>query len=278
MYPFSLSVWIYGGEPVGESIARLRRHGYDAVELLGEPRTADHVEIRRALSDSGLRVSSVAGAFSLERDLSSGSEVKRRAAVDYARESVDMVSEYGGTLLIVLPSPVGKTRPDVSCDMDWQHSVESVRKAGEHAAKAGIKLAIEPINRFETFLVNKLEVAQRFVHAVGLANVGLMADAFHMNIEERCPAEALRSVARELIHFHVADSNREAAGRGHTDWRELLGALKEIEYRGYLAVEFLPASASPYDVIGSSTAGAVMEQFTKESIGYLKSMLNGEGA
>jgi D-psicose/D-tagatose/L-ribulose 3-epimerase len=98
-------------------------------------------------------------------------------------------------------------------------------------------LCLEPLNRFETYFLNTLEDAARLVHAIGQPNVRIHFDTFHANIEERQPATALRSVAKELGHVHISENDRGVPGTGHNDWRGVLLALKESSYNGWLTIE-----------------------------------------
>jgi sugar phosphate isomerase/epimerase len=117
---------------------------------------------------------------------------------------------------------------------------DALEDLGGHAERLGAPLLYEPLNRYETNLFNTLGDAASFLDSLRTRNVKLLADLFHMNIEERSPADALRDAARHIGHVHFADSNRRAVGFGHTDIAPILAALRDIGYAGYLSGEILP--------------------------------------
>jgi len=157
-------------------------------------------------------------------------------------------------------------------EREWHHAVESVRRAGAYGAQQGVLLAVEPINRYETFLVTTAAAGLRFVRDVGLESVKIHLDTFHMNIEESDPAEAVRQVGPLLINVHVADSNRQAVGQGHTDFRGILQALKDIAYPGALVLEPLPPVPNPYVAARLRAQVPVHDRCAERSIRRLKDL------
>lgn len=123
---------------------------------------------------------------------------------------------------------------------EWGYAVGSVRKAAAYAEQKGVLLAIEPINRYESFLINNVDQALRFISEVDSEAVNLHLDTFHMNIEEPDPAEAIRKAGSPLVNMHVSDSQRGPVGHGHIDFAAIMKALKEIDYQGALTMEPLP--------------------------------------
>lgn len=270
---YSISNWIYGDEPIEKSMERMSRFGYDGIEVKGEPDQYDAKKLRELMESYGLEASSIAGMYPWptdERDLANPDEKVRRRAVEYVRRCVDFASQIGAPLVIVVPSSVAKVRPLVPVEKEWKLSVNAVREAGKYAQDHGILLAVEPINRYETYLVNTAEQALKFASEVGLENVKIMLDCFHMNIEEADPAAAIRRAGKELIHVHVADSNRQSVGRGHTDFRSIVRALKEIGYNRYLAMEPLPPVADPYMALKGTRAEDIADMYAEECINQLK--------
>lgn len=272
IFTYSATQWIYGNEPLEVSLQRLKRYGYDGVELAGEPQQLNVDVVRSLLQKYELSCTSICGIYTSERDLSSSTAVIRRHAVQYVKDCVDLAVGVGASTVIVVPSPVGKSGPDVTMEEAWANGVHSLREAGLYAEKHGIKLAIEALNRFETYLVNKLADAKRLVELVNVHTVQVMADLFHMNIEERNLGTALQDVAPYLAHVHIADNTREAAGYGMTNFHEVLATLVDIGYNGPLTMEFLPPVANPYSVVSSeqSEERSVYDEYTRQSIDYLK--------
>lgn len=256
---YSISNWIYGDEPLRETFQRLKKYGYDGVELMAEPRHYDVAEINALCREFGLKVLSLAGMYpwpTEDRDLANPDPEVRKRAVGYLKECVDFAVAVGAPLIIVVPAAITRTAPlgqfkseeewMEAAEREWNFAVESVRSAATYAEKKGILLAIEPINRYESFLVNSAEHGLRFISEVGSEAVRLHLDTFHMNIEEKDPPGAIRKAGELLVNFHVADSNREAVGRGHIDFRAIVKALKDINYQWTLALEPLPPVPDPY--------------------------------
>jgi sugar phosphate isomerase/epimerase len=133
-----------------------------------------------------------------------------------------------------------------------------------------VVLVIEAWNRYETYLVNRLEQSMKMVDDVGMDNVGSMGDTFHMNIEELNIAAAIRSAKGYLKHIHFADSTRAAPGHGHVDFKAVADAVKEIGYEGYISMELLPAAADPFGVLAGGESREFYDEYTEESISYLK--------
>ncbi len=256
---YSISNWIYGDEPLRETFERLKRYGYDGVELMGEPRLYRVAEIQGLCREFGLQVLSIAGIYpwpTEERDLANPDPEVRVRAVEYLRKCVDFALDVGAPLIVVVPSSVAKTSPVgyfeseeewvAAAEREWNYALESVKTAAAYAEEKGMLLAIEPINRYETFLVNNVDQGLRFISEVGSKAVRLHLDTFHMNIEEPDPAEAIRKGGNLLVNLHIADSNREAVGRGHIDFNSIMRALKDIRYQGALTLEPLPPVPDPY--------------------------------
>ena len=150
-----------------------------------------------------------------------------------------------GYVLTIVPCTVGKINPEATPEEEWKWAVESLQEVQDHASKAGVKLALEPLNRFETYFLSRRAQALALAKAVG-PECGVCLDAFHLNIEEADPYAAIRSARGRLVDFHVADNNRMAPGMGHWDWLKLVGTLKTIGYDGALTVEFVaPIDRTP---------------------------------
>jgi sugar phosphate isomerase/epimerase len=280
---YSISNWIYGDEPLRETFERLKRYGYDGVELMGEPRLHRVAEIHGLCREFGLHVLSIAGIYpwpTEERDLANPDPRVRARAVNYLKECVDLASGVGAPLIVVVPSAVAKTSPVgqfeseeewvAAAEREWNYAVESVKTAAAYAEQEGILLAVEPINRYETFLVNTVDQGLRFVSEVGSSAVRLHLDTFHMNIEEKDPAGAIRKAGELLINLHIADSNRQAVGYGHTDFEAIMKALKEIDYQGALALEPLPPVPDPYIAARLKRYQHLRDLYAEECIARLR--------
>lgn len=283
MLKYSVSNWIYGDEELQPLFGKLKEWGYDGVELMGEPDRYSTKEIKKLCADYELKVLSIAGIYpwpTKERDLSNPDPRVREKAVDYVHRCCDFAAELGAPLVIVVPSAVGKTEPvgspqdgegwERALKLEWNYAVESLSKAALYAEASGTLLAVEPINRYETFLINTAAEGLRFISEIGSHMVKLHLDSFHMNIEESNPTEAIRRSKGFLVNFHVADSNRQAVGRGHIDFRAIIKALYDIDYRGALALETLPPVPDPYMAIRFPQYKSLLDTYLEESIQRLK--------
>lgn len=209
--------------------------------------------------------------YTAERDLCHPDARERKKAVDYVRAVADLAAAAGAATIIVAPSAVMKTAPLASRADERKWAIESIREGGEYAASVGVDISLEPWNRYETYFLNRLEQAIDLWHETGLENGGVMGDTFHMNIEEASIPDALRAATGLLNHVHLADSNRAVAGRGHTDFRPILQALRDIDYDGYLSFEVMAPSGDPMGI----PEGAGPESFdadTKQAIEHLKAI------
>jgi D-psicose/D-tagatose/L-ribulose 3-epimerase len=115
--------------------------------------------------------------------------------------------------------------------------VEALQELGEVCARFHVKLAVEPLNRFESYFLNTAADAVKLCDEVGHPNVGILYDTFHANIEEKDQGEALRSVARHLVHVHSCENDRGTPGSGHVEWGKVFSTLRELNYDGYLVIE-----------------------------------------
>ncbi len=160
-----------------------------------------------------------------------------------------MVKELGGEEISVVPGSVGQLTAEAPPEDEWRWAVESLQECHDFAVKSGVRIGIEPINRFETFFINRCSQALALADAVS-SECGICLDAFHMNIEEADVYAAIRAARGRLVDFHIGDSNRLAPGMGSLDWPTIVATLREIGYDGALSVEFCPpfdrTPANPY--------------------------------
>ena len=232
-------------EPIEVTVARLARYGYGSIEIKGEPDQYDTADVRKLLADNGLNCWGAVTLTLAERNLCAKDEQQRAASVQYMKDVVTMVKELEGQEITIVPSTVGKIVPDGTPEQEWEWCVAGLQEIREHANGAGVRIAIEPLNRFETHFVNRGEQALALADAVG-PDVGVCLDCFHMNIEEVDLLETIRAIGPRLTDFHVADNNRLACGMGALDWPAIVSTLKEVGYDGALTVEFVaPIDRTP---------------------------------
>jgi sugar phosphate isomerase/epimerase len=251
-------------EPVEVTVARLAKYGYESIEISGEPYTYDAKHVRSVLKEHGIRCWGSVTLMLGDRNLVAKDEEQRAKSVQYVKDCVTMVKELDGYEMTIVPATVGKIVPDGTPEEEWGWAVDSMREIYDHAMKAGVKLAVEPINRFETYFCSRAAQAIALAKATG-PECGVCLDAFHLNIEEADPYESIRSAKGLLVDFHVADTNRFACGQGHWDWLKVVGTLKSIGYDGALTVEFVApidrTPANPYpDAIETNPVDISPEQ------------------
>ena len=280
---FGINNWVYDDEDLETTFARLSKFGYDAVELMGELGRYDIDEVKRLCAKYEIKISSIL-AWCIwgipGRDLSSPDPEERQAAIEYGSEVVRFAAEVGAPIVLVLPFPANRTYPvgnptaladwQSAAKLEWDNAVDSVRKAAEFARQYGITLAVEPINRYETYQLITVDDALRFVSEVGMENVKINLDAFHMNIDESDLPEAIRKAGDLLVHFHCADSNREAPGRGHTDFTAVVAALQEVGFTGTIVFEPVPPGGDPGITTRLPENFPLRDIYAQESINLFK--------
>lgn len=224
--------------PLSEAFASAAAIGFDAVELFlpGPDFIAPH-EVLALATKNHLAIAAVGtGAGMLCHGLSlTDPDPARRAT---AEKFIHSMIDFGGALKAptILGSMQGKSVDAESTAL----LADALRRCAARAASHGLPFIYEPLNRYETNLFNRLGDAARFIEEHCLENVVLLADLFHMNIEETDLAAAIREAGRHIGHVHFADSNRQAIGFGHSDAAAVVAALTVIGYDGYLSAEILP--------------------------------------
>jgi sugar phosphate isomerase/epimerase len=257
-------------EPIERTIERLARMGYDGIEISGEPRGYDADHVRGLLEDNGLECWGAVTLMMGARDLVHEDPYAREASIAYVNDCLSFVSRLGGKIVTVVPSTVGKIVPMGSPADEWRWCVEALKRCQEHAESVGVRIGLEPLNRFETYFLNRCDQALALADAVG-GNCGVALDAFHMNIEESDLLAAIRAAGDRLVDFHVADNNRMPPGHGALDWNAIVAELAGIGYDGHLTVEFVASvdrsAISDRQEIGDASeagGGAAVEKFLRD--------------
>jgi len=235
------------GDTLTEKFAAARRTGFDGIELRarGDGHFAGRLPELRAAARAGVVMRTVCpetdhfiGDFDADR---------RRDAIAQLRSQLSVIAELGGEGVLT-PASWGMfslrlppfTPPRQPAE-DRAVLLEALVELTEHAAREGVWLALEPINRYEDYMINRLEqavdLAEEVERATGYSSVRVVADLFHMNIEEDDLAKAITAAGPRIAHVHVDDSNRQQPGTGHVDFPATFTALHEIGYHGWLALE-----------------------------------------
>jgi sugar phosphate isomerase/epimerase len=232
------------GATLTEQWDAARRAGFDGIELLGQ---GDHRLRQRlpglvAARNRGVVFSSV--CVNMDHFIGDFDAARRADAVANVASQLEVAAELGG-MGVVTPAAWGLfTRklppfdpPPRDADGDREVLVDGLRQLGEHAAAHGVAVLFEPLNRYEDHMINTLEQGAAWCDAVGIDSVRLLADTYHMNIEEDDPPAALRAAGPLIGHVHVGDNARWQPGTGHIDFAAVVDALVDIGYDGWLAME-----------------------------------------
>jgi len=219
---------------------KIKEMGFDLVEIaLEDPSHVDADEIRDVLLDTGLGVS-ICGAFGPSRDLTSEDPANIQNSLDYIEQALEIGATVGASILAgPMYSAVGKARqvPADQKKREFDMAVDGLKKAGILAEKYGLTLAIEPLNRFETDLINTAAQVRSLIDAIDSPAVKVHLDTFHMNIEEESVLDAIRLIGDDLAHVHASESNRGTPGMGLAAWDQLEQGLREVGYSGPVVIE-----------------------------------------
>jgi sugar phosphate isomerase/epimerase len=215
--------------------------GFDGIELHGTEAWLGRLDDLRSARERGVVFSSV--CLISDRFIGDFDEKRRREAVEHMKHLLSGIAELGGRGAItpaafglatrrLPPFEVPRTEEE-----DRHVLLEALEELGEHAESVGTLVLLESLNRYEDHMLNSLDQGVELCEAVGRDSVRVMGDLFHMNIEEDDLDEAIRRANGYLAHVHLADSNRLQPGAGHTDFAGAFGALRDIGFDGYMAME-----------------------------------------
>jgi sugar phosphate isomerase/epimerase len=228
-------------DPLPEACRKAKALGYDAVEIFPPGPELDPAMVEQSLRESGLKLAAMgtgAGWVLKKVTLTHPDPGVRREARDFTRGVIDLAARFGAPA--ILGSMQGRWGGEVDRTTALHFLREALEEFGEQARRKGVPFLLEPLNRYEGNVVNTIDDAVALIRTLSTRNVTILADLFHMNIEERSIAEALRAGGPLITHVQLADSNRRPAGHGHTDFGEVAQVLRSIGYRGYLSAEALP--------------------------------------
>jgi len=232
-------------EPLEVTLKRIKRLGFESIEISGEPKQYPPKDCRPLLKQHGIRCWGAVTLTLGDRNLAAKDPRQRAATVDYMKSVVDMVKELEGSEITIVPATVGKVAPDGNPEEEWGWVVAGLQEVYALTEKSGVRIALEPLNRFETYFLNRADQAMALAKAVG-PNCGVCLDVFHMNIEEKDMHAAIRLAAPRLTDVHVAENNRLAPGMGAIDWKKFVATLKECNYKGALTMEAVaPVDRTP---------------------------------
>ncbi|MEM2790129.1 MAG: sugar phosphate isomerase/epimerase [Candidatus Bathyarchaeia archaeon] len=265
----SLLIWFDNLNYLTPWIKKAKDIGYDAVELFPQYLSLREVSIVKKLLDEHKLEHISCVILPEEVDVASSNDRTRRNGVIFLEHCIDITVKLGGELVTgVIYAPWGKVESK-SPKEDWYRSTASLKQVCKYASQFGVKLAIEPINHYRTYLVNTCEDAVKFLKDVGESNLGVHLDTYHMNIEENNFYEPVIAAGKRLYHVHCSESNRGMLGTGHVNWSEFFQALNEVDYQGYLGFEYHTPSIMR---VSWKRVAPCMEEVAVRSLHFMKEM------
>ena len=258
---------------------RLAAWGFDTMELpLEDPADWSVDDVRAVLEENGLRTG-VCAVMAPGRDLTSSDESVVRSTQNYLRACIDAASGIGASVVAgPMYSPTGATR-SISPDerhMLIQRLVQNLRPVLDNAESRSVKLAIEPLNRFETSLFNTVNQTMQLIESIDHPQLGLLLDTFHMNIEERDLGAAIRLAGDRVFHFHACGNDRGAPGGDTIDWADIRDALATINYRDTVTIESFTSANQTIATAASiwRPLGASQDAIATDGLAFLRDLFS----
>lgn len=237
--PAAFSALAYKGK-LAENMAKIKRLGYDGVELaVRDANLLQLDELDSLLKQNSLPVPAIGTGQAFGEDglsFTNPDENIRQQAIDRVKSHVELAGHLDAVVIIGLIRGQNVKEVGIERAENWF----SGALLACNYENPQVKIAIEPINRYETDLINTVKAGLRFLDKLKLDNVGLLLDTFHMNIEDPSIIESIRMAGERVFHFHIADSNRWYPGAGHIDFRHIIDTLCKIKYQGFMSAEILP--------------------------------------
>jgi D-psicose/D-tagatose/L-ribulose 3-epimerase len=232
-------IWTARFEPQHLALfPEIKAHGFDGVEVARfDFANFPAQQIRSAAADEGLGLV-LCSAFTGDISLATEDPTARAKAHDLLRQACDAAHAMGAdTVVGPFCAPVGYLPGRRRTADEWQRCIEGLQEAAQHYEQAAIRLAIEPLNRFETYFLNTCADAAALALAINSPNVGILYDTFHANIEEQHLGPAIHTLGKHLFHVHTCENDRGAPGSGHVNWNSVFKALNALDYDGWCVIE-----------------------------------------
>ncbi len=254
-------------------LARIKQADFDGVEVpLFRPDQFQDEAVRRALANCGLE-RTVCSVLPEELSaISSDAEVRRRT-IAHLKSCIQTTAEIGSSLIAgPLYSPVGYLPGRRRTGEEWKYAVEVFQDLGSSLDEYGVSLALEPLNRYETYFLNTAADAAALCEEIGHHKVGMLFDTYHANIEEKNVAEAIAKAGQRILHFHSCENDRGTPGTGHVDWPGIFRALRDIGYDGSLTIESFGFSLGALSAAASiwRDLAKTPEEIAFEGVRFLK--------
>ena len=229
-------------ENLKDSIKKVADLGFDGAELaVRNPKDLKVENVIKIIKENHLEVPAIGtGQAYGEEGLSFSDPDKkiRKMAVERIKDQIVFASHFNAIVIIGLIR--GKIEESVNRAEAEKWTIDCLKECTEFAQEYNIRLTLEPVNRYESNFINTLDEGIKFIKRIGAPNLGILADTFHMNIEEISIYDSIIKAKDYITHVHFADSNRWAPGCGHLDFANIVQTLKKIDYQGYVSAEILP--------------------------------------
>jgi D-psicose/D-tagatose/L-ribulose 3-epimerase len=262
---YGLCLWTFGNISLEEKCKLAKEIGVDGVEVQGDL-SQNPAVLQALLNKYDLKILSVTPD---NVDISSAEEKVRSSAVQYFLDLLDWAQESGAKR-ICLHGDVGKTQGSGDLLKDWELLVDSSSVVVRKADELGIEVVFEVLNRYENHQIVTAKEALRLIDEVGSENIKVLLDAYHMNIEEACPIQALKDAGEKLGVYHIADSNRQGVGDGHSDLEGQIIALHEFGYEGPIIMEMVAEGPNPFTPVKDGNYLDIVVSYYKESLKQLR--------
>lgn len=227
-------------EAVNELAPKVKSMGFDILEIACEnPDLLDIQAIKEVIAKNGLSAI-MCGVFGPDRNICSSDPKLRENARKYILWLIDSAAQLGSEVVCgPMYSSVGKAHLEDSetREKEWILAIFEIRELADYASGKGVKLALEPLNRFETDMINTVSQGLMFINDVGRNNVGFHLDTFHMHLEEKSSPDAIHLAGKKIFHFHACENDRGVPGTGQVHWQEIAPALKSVDYQGPIVIE-----------------------------------------
>ncbi|MCG7336289.1 sugar phosphate isomerase/epimerase [Sporosarcina sp. ACRSM] len=275
---YSICSWTFGNIPIEKVFDRVSIAGYKHIDMQALVNDYNWKKVKQLAKDYSLEINGLlcdSGWPVEEHDLANANRGNRQQAVDYFKRQIECVKMVEGNYLIVVPSAVGKhSLLGTDKSEDWKWAIESVCNLTETAKENGIILVIEPINRYESCIVNNSDDLLNFVLEVNHPNVKGLLDTYHMNIEESNVKEAFLKLKDWIEVVHFADSNRQGLGRGQIDFEKIVSVMKEIGFNKTVVLECTAPGPNPFSADKGEKTVQIMSTYAEESLLKLQEWFN----